>query len=132
MKLQLSLFFLLLYLFPLSAQDVRPLKGVTAEEAYENVNALALYSDKDVTSVVIYIKKGVKLHVHREHTEQVIVLSGKGVMTLGNETIPIRKGDYIIIPKGVPHAVRVKGRKPLKVISIQAPQFKGKDRHFLE
>ena len=132
MKFKLCFFLLVFYFLPVRGQDVRPLKGVTPEEAYDAIKAIPLYSDKDVSSYVIFIKKSVKLHVHRNHTEQVIVLSGKGVLTLGNETIPIRKGDYIIIPKGVQHAVRVKGRKPLKVLSVQAPQFHGKDRFFID
>ncbi len=132
MKFKLCFFLLVFYLLPITAQDVRPLKRVAPEETYDNIKAIPLFSEKDVSSYVIFIKKDVKLHVHRNHTEQVIVLSGKGVLTLGNETIPIRKGDYIIIPKGVQHAVRVKGRKPLKVLSVQAPQFHGKDRYFIE
>ncbi len=116
----------------LLAQDVRPLKGVTTNEDYENVKVIPLYQDSDVSTYVIYTKKGVALHYHAEHTEQVIVFSGKGVMTLGNETIPLKKGDYVVIPKNVAHSVRVKGRKPLKVLSIQAPEFKGKDRIFIE
>ena len=127
----------LVFLFLLSAtllqaQDVRPLKGVDNDQAYEGVKAIPLYTDSDVSSFVIFIKKDVNLHLHADHTEQVIVLAGKGVLTLGNETIPIRKGDFIVIPKGVQHAVRVKGKKPLKVLSIQAPEFKGKDRIFIE
>ena len=116
----------------LLAQDIRPLKGLTAEEDYENVSVLPVYTDKDVSTNVIFIKKGVKLHFHAEHTEQVLVLAGKADMTLGGENMPIKKGDFIIIPKGVQHSVRVKGRKPLKVLSVQAPEFKGKDRIFIE
>ena len=129
-------YYILLFLLPgflsIAAQDVRPLKGISTDEAYDNVKVIPVYSDQDVSTYVIFVKKKVKLHIHADHTEQVLVLSGKGVMTLGSETIPIRKGDFIIIPKGVQHSVRVKGRKPLKVLSVQAPQFKGKDRIFIE
>ncbi len=121
-----------MWMLPLSAQDVRPLKGIVPTEDYDNVKVIPVYSDADASTFVIYIKEGVGIHYHAEHTEQLVVLAGKGVMTLGGETIPIRKGDFIMIPRNVHHSVRVTSRKPLKVLSVQAPEFKGKDRIFLD
>lgn len=132
MKYYLLPLLFLANLASLVAQDVRPLKGISADKTKQQTQVIPLYTDADVSSYIIFVKDKVNLHVHAEHTEQVIVLEGKGVMTLGSETIPIRKGDYIMIPKGVQHSVRVKGRKLLKVLSIQAPEFKGKDRIFIE
>jgi mannose-6-phosphate isomerase-like protein (cupin superfamily) len=43
----------------------------------------------------------------------------------------IKKGDVIFVPKGTGHSVVKKGKKALKVISVQAPFFDGKDRIFL-
>ena len=37
-------------------------------------------------------------------------------------------GDYIRVAKGTPHAVKVLSSTPLKIISVQAPEFFGKDR----
>ena len=127
-----GLFFLLFAVLQLAAQDIRPLKGINTPEAYDNVKVIPVYTDAEVSTFVIFVKKEVKLHFHADHTEQVLVLAGKGVMNLGNETIPIRKGDFISIPKGVLHSVKVKGKKPLKVLSIQAPEFKGADRIIIE
>jgi mannose-6-phosphate isomerase-like protein (cupin superfamily) len=52
-------------------------------------------------------------------------------MTLGEDTFKIKKGDFFIIPQGMPHSVKTTSKKPLKAISIQAPKFEGKDRVFL-
>lgn len=91
----------------------------------------SLFSDSLVTSTIIYISKEVRLHKHLSHSEHVLVLSGEGEMQLGTKTYRIKKDDLIFIPKGVPHSVKTVSSTPLKVISIQAPMFDGKDRVML-
>lgn len=61
------------------------------------------------------------------------MIEGKAEMTLNDSTFVVEKGDYLNISKGSVHSVnKVFGRKPLKVLSIQSPEFKGKDRIFVE
>ena len=80
---------------------------------------------------MIWVKKSVRPHYHAEHTETVSVLKGKGIMQLGDSSFKIKKGTVVVIPKGTIHSVRVTSRKPLLVLSVQAPEFKGKDRIFV-
>lgn len=101
------------------------------EKEFENILPHSLFSDENATSVLLWIKQGVKPHYHASHSEHVVVLSGKGTMRLGDEMLDIRKGDIIFIPKGTIHSVQVKSRV-LKVISIQAPEFDGSDRIMVE
>jgi mannose-6-phosphate isomerase-like protein (cupin superfamily) len=61
-----------------------------------------------------------------------VVLEGSGQMTLGTKGFGIKKGDVIFIPKNTVHSVISMGDQPLKVISIQAPKFDGKDRVFID
>lgn len=92
-----------------------------------------LFTDSSVvSSFLIYIKKEVKTHKHLSHSEHVYVLEGSGEMMLGEKTFTITKGDLIFIPKNTFHAVKTISEIPLKVISIQAPFFDGKDRVFPE
>jgi mannose-6-phosphate isomerase-like protein (cupin superfamily) len=58
----------------------------------------------------------------------VIVLEGEGEMTIGNKKMTIKKGDILFIPKNTAHSLKVTSKDPVKVISIQAPNFDGKDR----
>lgn len=99
---------------------------------YSNIYVKRIYSDSLSSTFAIWIKKGVKAHKHLAHTEVVTVLEGKGKMTLGDTTMMIGPGDVIVIPKGTPHSVITKGKKPLLVISVQAPQFMGKDRIWIK
>jgi mannose-6-phosphate isomerase-like protein (cupin superfamily) len=83
------------------------------------------------STYLIVIWKEVPLHYHKDHFEQVYVLSGKGKMRLGKEELKVKKGTLIIIPKGTPHALKVTSRRPVRVISFQAPFFDGEDRIFI-
>ena len=98
----------------------------------DNIYNSPLFSDSLASSFVIVIKKEVKLHKHLSHSEHVVVLEGEGNMVLGEKQIHIKKGDVMFIPKNTPHAVKSTGKLPLKVLSIQAPYFDGKDRLFIE
>ncbi len=97
-------------------------------DEYDNVTSKKLYSDSLVTTFEIWVKKEVPLHKHAYHTEQVIVLEGEANMLLGEEWKIIKAGDIIIIPVGTLHQVIVTSLIPLKVLSIQAPEFDGIDR----
>lgn len=100
---------------------------------YENVYSQKIASDSLQSTFVIWIKKDVKGHFHQVHTENIIVLEGKAEMLFNGKTIIVKKGDYLNIPKGTRHSVtKVLSKKPLKVISIQSPNFDGTDRVFIE
>lgn len=88
--------------------------------------------DSLTSSFLIVIKQGVKKHFHKEHSETIYVLEGEGQMLLGEKTFQIKSGNYIFIPKNTPHKVEVTSNIPLKVLSVQAPYFDGKDRVLLE
>lgn len=92
------------------------------------VHVTALHADSLCSSYLIRVDTEVPLHLHRAHTEHVMVLEGEGLMTLGDTVRSIRAGDIVIIPRNTPHAVKVQGDVPLRVISVQAPRFDGTDR----
>lgn len=108
------------------------LSSVIFPDSLKPVNSMPLFGDSLVKSFVIDIRKEVKLHKHETHSEHVYVVEGAAMMTLGKKTFSIQSGDVVFIPKGTPHKVVVMGSKPLRVISIQAPDFDGKDRVMLE
>ena len=111
------------------AQNVENLPALKQKQVYDNIASQELHSDSSVTSTVIWIKKEVKPHYHATHDEHVYVIEGTGQMLLGKEHIDVGPGDLIYIPKGTIHALRVTSKdKPMKVLSIQSPEFDGSDR----
>jgi mannose-6-phosphate isomerase-like protein (cupin superfamily) len=106
--------------------------SIGAKTVSDNIYNKALFSDSLASSFVIIIKKEVKLHKHLHHSEHVVVLEGKGQMTLGSKSFAIKKGDVVFIPKNTLHGVISMDEQPLKVLSVQAPKFDGKDRIFID
>ena len=45
-------------------------------------------------------------------------ISGHGVMWVGDEDVPVRAGDAMLVPPGVDHGFRNTGDDPLKLIII--------------
>ncbi|MGZ3884982.1 MAG: cupin domain-containing protein [Bacteroidia bacterium] len=105
---------------------------IGAKTSADNLYNRPVFSDSLASSFVIVIKKEVKAHKHVYHAEHVMVLAGSGQMKIGDKQMEIKKGDLVFIPKNTVHAVRSTGKEPLKVLSLQAPYFDGKDRIFTE
>lgn len=105
---------------------------IGARSSSDNIYNRSLFSDSLSSSYCIVIKKEVKSHKHQYHSEQVLVIEGEAEMKLGEKTFPVKKGDVIFIPKNTVHSVKNKGAIPLKVLSVQAPYFDGKDRIFVD
>jgi len=106
--------------------------SIGSKTVSDNVYNRTLFQDSLATSFVIVIKQGVKAHKHMAHAEHVAVLAGSGSMKVGDKQFEIKKGDVIYIPKNTVHSVKTTGKVPLKVLSLQAPAFDGKDRIFTE
>ncbi len=111
-----------------TAADGVFLQDVEMPPETDNVYVHKLGDSKQASDFIVFIKKGVPPHKHLKHTETVYVLEGEGVFTLEGVTTKIAPGHYVKIPQGAVHSVEVTSSNPLKVLSIQAPQFFGKDR----
>lgn len=105
---------------------------VSVAGEYENIQVKKMYSDSNASVFVIWVKGHVAKHFHANHTECVTIVEGEGNFLLGDEWTKVFPGDQIVIPAGTPHEVKVTSAKPMKVISIQTPEFLGADRIFME
>jgi mannose-6-phosphate isomerase-like protein (cupin superfamily) len=101
---------------------------MTPKEEYTNVKTIPLHSDENTSVFMIFVKQAVRKHVHQYHTEVITVLDGTGRMYLGGDYFDVKKGDHIVVPPNTAHAVITTSSKPLKVLSVQSPQFLGQDR----
>ncbi|MFY9985765.1 MAG: cupin domain-containing protein [Chthoniobacterales bacterium] len=63
----------------------------------------------------------VPLHIHRFEDEIFIVESGELEVNRGRETVRLRKGDAVYLPKDIPHAPRVVGGERAQVLAICVP-----------
>ena len=100
-------------------------------DSIENVFVQKMYSNEKNSSFFIQIEKTVPLHKHEVHAETVYIISGEAIMVMNEDTIAVKPGDLIDIPANTNHAVTVT-TGPLKVLSVQSPEFFGKDRVFIK
>lgn len=124
--------FVALFSIMCAKAQVFELEKVANPSPEKDVSIKKMTSDERSSTFLIWIRSEVKAHKHLEHSEMVFVLDGKGEMRLGSKLIKVKKGDMIYIPKGEVHAVKVISKRPLKVVSVQAPEFMGKDRVFVD
>jgi len=129
--MKLLITFLLLSLLKIGiAQENFNLDTLQPNQVYENILAEPIYINENNSYFVIWIKKSVKSHKHKTHTETITVIEGEGIMTVGKKSFTIKKGDFFEIPKNTFHALKVTSEIPMKVLSIQTPIFDGTDRVF--
>lgn len=111
---------------PLDILNLRP------DSAVAGIAVQKMASDKNSTSFIIWIKETVKPHKHEKHTENIYVLEGEGELKLNGKAFKIKPGDWLNIPENAVHSVKVTSSLPMKVLSIQSPEFSGDDRVFVE
>lgn len=103
-----------------------------AHEDTINIQVDRIAGDSLASTFLISIRNMVPLHMHKDHSESIYIIHGSGIMRLGNDTLHIQPGDFIFVPKGTQHDLKVISSDPVRAISIQAPHFDGHDRIFLD
>lgn len=64
---------------------------------------------------------GPPLHVHHVEDEQFCVLEGRVTFVCGDRTVTLDAGGFAFLPKGVPHAFRVEGAQPARLLQLTVP-----------
>jgi|GEM_PF-3487937 len=88
--------------------------------------------DEQAASFLLSIPTETKMHYHNDHSEQILLIEGQGMVLMGYKTITLKKNELIFITKGTPHKIINNGKGKLKVLSIQAPFYDGRDKIILE
>ena len=61
------------------------------------------------------------LHAHAGQDKVYHVIEGEGVFLLESQQLPMRAGDLLVAPEGVPHGIQNTSRERLIVLAILAP-----------
>jgi quercetin dioxygenase-like cupin family protein len=93
----------------------------------ENIKVTPLFKNEDSSHFIIQIRDREKPHIHETHDLTVVVKKGKGILHLGKDTLPMRKGDIAFIPKGAVHYFVNTDSKPSIAYVIFNPSYDGKD-----
>jgi mannose-6-phosphate isomerase-like protein (cupin superfamily) len=71
--------------------------------------------------VTIYPGGEVPLHDHGQE-EVYLIVSGRGVLALGDEDHPVKPGDYVYIKPGTPHNLRNTSAEDMVMVFCYAPK----------
>jgi mannose-6-phosphate isomerase-like protein (cupin superfamily) len=85
----------------------------------ENLNAIPLEVDRDVTTLFVVVKECLEEEVHLNIIERFLVLEGGCIVRMGDVDVPLVQGDYFSIPKFVGHTILVTSTIPCKLIVQQ-------------
>jgi mannose-6-phosphate isomerase-like protein (cupin superfamily) len=73
---------------------------------------------------LVEIEPGGEQRVHSHLPEQIYyILEGAGIMTVGEETREMKRGECVFIPSGTPHGIRNHGKQVLRYFSAASPSF---------
>ena len=61
---------------------------------------------------------GAPLHVHDDLDDSFYLLDGQLAMRCGEHTFLAKPGDYVVLPKGIPHTFRVAGDQPARMLQV--------------
>ncbi|MFH1752313.1 MAG: cupin domain-containing protein [archaeon] len=85
-----------------------------------------LYNSKNLSIAHDIVTGESKTHLHKEMEEVYYIEKGEGQIVIGKETISIKEGDIIPIPKNTWHYLK-KPEKILELIVITHPKFNPND-----
>ncbi|WP_094228483.1 cupin domain-containing protein [Methanolobus psychrotolerans] len=72
------------------------------------------------------------LHRHKITEEIYHILSGCGLLTLGEESVFVEEGDSVCIHPGTSHNIKNTGEKELRILCCCSPAYSHDDTEILE
>ncbi len=89
----------------------------------------SLHHNKNQSLAEATVPKDVKtaLHYHSLSEEIYYITSGKGIMTLGEESFSVSTGDTILIPPNTPHQILNTGIDDLVFLCVCSPAYSHED-----
>lgn len=65
--------------------------------------------------------EGPPMHVHDREEEAFYVLHGRGLFVVDDERRELKAGDFVLVPRGIPHALARVGEEELRMLVITSP-----------
>lgn len=93
----------------LGSRYIYKVLGHHTREAFSLVEETLLDSD------------GSPLHVHENEDETFYVLDGQGLFVVGETQRELRRGDLVVVPRGVAHTLAPRGNEPLRMLVVVSP-----------
>ena len=83
--------------------------------------------DHKVKKIIVKPGRRLSLQHHQHRAEHWTVVSGKALVTVGKQEIPLKPGQSVEIPKGATHRIMNPGDIPLVFVEVQTGDYFGED-----
>jgi len=88
---------------------------------YGNVRRVVTGGEGGVANVhVVRVTRGNR-HFHTDYNEVYYILSGSGIVIIGEDSHAVRPGAVVVIPAGVPHSLQSDTDVPLEFVIFGTP-----------
>jgi mannose-6-phosphate isomerase-like protein (cupin superfamily) len=106
-----------------SLEELELFEGWSEGDAEMRVRAafpISWSTDAKSTAVVYFeLEPGRRLGTHTDSAEEILlILSGRGEATIGDERAPVQTGTLTVVPALVPHGVTNTGEETLRVVGF--------------
>jgi quercetin dioxygenase-like cupin family protein len=81
-----------------------------------------LVKESTYTVGAVAVKDEIKAHRHKDGDHVIYIVSGQGTMRHGDQTITLKPGMVVHVPKGVVHALKAQGGE-LTLLDFAQPPF---------
>ena len=89
----------------------------------EGLEGKKIYDKETAQAMVITIEPGYELAPHITPVDIfMFVLEGKGLFTIGDETLELTRDELVEGPVEIPHGIKNSGDEPLRVLVLKAPR----------
>ncbi len=99
----------------------------TPEELAKPIAVRRLRATAEVSVNLVRVKDAEKPHSHQTHDVVVTMLSGGGVLHLGERAIPVKPGDVMEIPRATVHWIENTDPAGSEAYAVFSPPYDGTD-----
>jgi quercetin dioxygenase-like cupin family protein len=92
-------------------------------EARAGFTLQVLVKEPTYTVGAVAVKDEIKAHRHKDGDHVLYIVSGQGAMTHGTQTIALKPGMVVHVPKGEVHAIKAQGGE-ITFLDFAQPPFK--------
>jgi len=100
-----------------------------SEDNFKNTEFLRT---DEMSHHLVQIRDREKLHVHRHHDMMAYLYQGWGTFKIGEKLVPLKPGDFVMVPKGTPHQFVNESQDVAVAYAVISPPFDKTDVHILE
>jgi mannose-6-phosphate isomerase-like protein (cupin superfamily) len=93
----------------------------------EPLRALLLHKTDEESVHLVLIRTAEKPHIHRSHDGFVVLKRGEGTLHIGSETLHMKAGDTVFIPRGTVHYFKNTSDGIAAALAVFTPPYDGQD-----